>query len=791
MIDQKTLKTLEYDKILILLQNECVLEKSKEKVLKLKPNTKKEEVQYMLDLLEQINFVKDEYLVSFMEYFDDPSLAIKKAEILNTLSIKELLVIARLLRSSRIAKTSIENIESSKIDLVREIVSQIQFDQRLEEDIFSSVKNDTELQDNASSALYAIRKKIRNTNLSIKQKLDSFTKDQDINKYLQENIVTMRNDRYVIPVKQEHRGKVTGLLHDISTSRQTVYIEPIEIVELNNNLRALEVEEAEEVERILTEFTKNISKITDILYENVKTLINLDILNAKNIFTSKIRANKQNINDKGVVDIINGRHPLIDAKKVVKVSVSVGENYDILIVTGSNTGGKTVTLKMVGLFTLMTMIGLFLPADSETNIAIFKDVFCDIGDEQSIENSLSTFSSHIKNICNITDNANKDSLVLLDEVGAGTDPEEGSALAESIVNYLLEFRAKGILTTHYRALKEYPYRDKRTMNAKMEFDYNTLKPTYKLIVGDAGSSNALSVAEGLGLNSRIIEYAKNSLSKEKQHFDNIILQAEKSRLEYQNKVNEIDEILSKQKYLKDELEKERELLRKEKEKSASLAKIKARQIINEAKNEAEDILKELKDKLNQENLSMKDYIDASALKNKIETNFDSEEDVKDNIETIDIKDLSTLKVGQKVYVMTLGSIGIIKKINLTKKECIVQNGNMEFATSLKSVKFVKETKKNDKKDEKIKVNRTFTNKAFSGEIKLLGMSLDEALLELDNFISSAIIQNVEEIKIIHGKGQGILRKGIQAFLKTHPNIAEFRDGKYGEGETGVTFAKIK
>lgn len=791
MIEERTFLTLEYDKILNLISAECILEKSKQKALELKPVTDIKKVQYSLDVLEETFLVKNEYLVSFMEYFDEPSLAIKKASIENTLSIKELLIIARLLRSSRIAKTSVLEIESDKINLFKNIVSELDFDLNLENEILSSVKNESELNDTASNELYSIRRKIRSTNSEIKAKLDGFTKGAGVSKYLQENIVTLRNDRYVIPVKQEHRSKVAGLLHDISTSRQTVYIEPIEIVELNNNLRALEAEEAEEIERILIGFTRSISKIADILKKNTEILVNLDILNAKSVFCGKIRATKQTINSNGVVDIIDGRHPLIDAKSVRKVSVSVGEKYEILIITGSNTGGKTVTLKMVGLFTLMSMAGLFLPCESGSNIAVFKNVFCDIGDEQSIENSLSTFSSHIKNICEITENADSNSLVLLDEVGAGTDPEEGSALAESIVNYLLNQGAKGILTTHYRALKEYPFRDKRTMNAKMEFDYNTLKPTYKLILGDAGSSNALSVAEGLGLNKQIIEYAKKSLSKEKQQFDNIIREAEHNRQEYLNKKNEIEAVLFAQKEALKQIEKDKELISQEKEKSTYTAKIKAKQIVNEARNEAEELLKEIKQKLDSDNLSYKDYIEASSVKNKIDTNFDFEEEISEKQETLEIKDYTTLKEGQSVFVTTISSTAVVKKLNFKKKECIVLSGNMEIAVPFKTLKMLKNSKKVTQKQEKIKVNKAFSNNLFSSEIKLLGFNLDEALIELDTFISSAIIQGVEEIKIIHGKGQGILRKGIQNFLKTHPHIAEYRDGKYGEGETGVTFAKIK
>lgn len=792
-MEKKILETLEYDKVLSLIADKCLTSVGREKTLKIVPTTDLKKIEEYYNLLSDLTVVEIDFLLTPLKGFSDARKAIKKAMIGATLSIKELLEVCSVLTSSRIYKTTASQVPNDKIPTLYEFIQPLYFNQIVEDDLISSIASETELNDNASRDLMLIRRTIKRLNATIKEKLEGYMRSQTMQKYLQDTIVTMRNDRYVIPVKQECRSSVKGLVHDQSVSKATVYIEPLEIVELNNQLKTVMIEEIAEIERILKEFTKTIGGFAESLMESFEILTELDVLNAKNKFGYENNGIVPKINDKGKINIIKGRHPLLDKNKVVPISIDFGEDYDFVTITGVNTGGKTVTLKTVGLFSLMCMSGILIPAQDDTVISVFNDIFCDIGDSQSIENNLSTFSSHIKNIVEITQKAGAKSLVLLDEVGGGTDPDEGSALAIGVLDYLIKKGAKGIVTTHYGGLKEYSLTREKVAVALVEFDYDRMQPTYKLKMNAVGSSNALKIAQTLGLNSLIISCAEEHLSDDKKAFEKSL-----SRVESIIQKTEENEERSKQILAETQL-KQAEILEKEKELIArreSLernAKIEAKRIINNAREESEELLAEIKEILNSGRIELKDYIEAGKIKNQLGDkvyNSEKEETVSETYTKRKPTSLNELKVGQTVFVNSLSNIAVITKINPKKNEIAVSVGNINTNIKFSEI-MITDLKSNVKKNEKVSIKREYTNEITPTEINLLGQNVMEAIQNLELFIDRAVMGGVNEIRIIHGVGTGVLRKAVTEFLKTHANVEEFRFGKYGEGEKGVTFAKLK
>lgn len=785
----RTLKTLEYDKVMNLVSEYAVLKGTQRRLFSATPFSDFDEVTLALSKTEEAYKLLFDYGVGGVEFFDEPSEEIERAEKGSLLTLSELLRAARSLKSARIIRSAFTSVNDESIVLLPEIAASLYCDQYLEKEILSKVLSDEKLADDASEKLFQLRRKIKKLNEQIREKLNSYVHSSD--KYLQENIVTMRGDRYVIPVKSEYRSKIKGFVHDQSATGSTVFIEPVEVLELNNQLRVTTIEESAEVEEIIRDLSGKIGSVAQKILANAEFIRDIDEYSARAIYAYKTKSTKPVVNKRGVIDIKRGRHPLIDAKKVVPLDVRLGKEANYLLITGPNTGGKTVTLKLVGLFTLMAMSGLYIPASDESAISIFDHVFCDVGDEQSIEQSLSTFSSHVKNLVEITDGVNSSSLVLIDEIGAGTDPDEGSALAQAIIETLLNRGSYGIITTHYSKLKEYAYARDGIINASMDFNSETFAPIYKLNIGVPGTSNAIEIASRLGLNKDITDAATGLLSENKVSFENVLREAEKTRKLAEEERNELSESLLKAKEELAFIEREKEKIAEDKVKLFAQAKAESRRIVNEKIDEADELVEKIKDILNKEEISSGDIITARTLRNKLEEKK-YDENSQDSAPLM-LKPCSaeSVKCGDKVFVKSTGSYATITSINPKKNECFVQIGNMRMSVKIKDLFY------NDKKVEKPSNKKTTINlsvapvMSFSNELNVVGKRREEAIDETVKFLDNAVLVGANELRIVHGKGQKILRAAVHEVLRKTKAVDKFRLGKYGEGEDGVTIVTLK
>ncbi len=785
----------ELNKILSLVSEFAFLPGAKRKICSLEPQTDAVAVQKLLHLTEECEKLLFRYGAQKIEPFEEFVDELDRAKKGSALSCAELLKVATLLRSTRIAFHSITTIPDAEIKLILEYANRLYFDEGLEEDIGRTILNESQVSDFASDKLYTLRREIRVLNEKIRARLGEYLTGKE-GKYLQDGIVTMRNDRYVLPVKAEYKRSIKGFIHDRSATGATFFIEPEEILEMNNELKTLAIDEKEEVERILSELSRRVGLMADKLETDVDILEDIETFYARAEYGYKLSACKPKINEKGQVSIVEGRHPLIDRKKVVPVSLSLGKDYRILLISGPNTGGKTVTLKMVGLFCMMAMCGLFLPAKM-AEVSVFEDIYCDIGDLQSIEANLSTFSSHVTNIVDIVNKANERTLVLIDELGGGTDPEEGQALAKAVVEYLLSTRCVGVVTTHYTALKEYAFATKGIENACMEFDSSTLQPLYVVRLGLPGSSNALAISKRLGMKESILKSAMANLSSGAQSFEHIIRSAEDSRIKADEALKETNKIKREWETKLLALEEEQSRLKNEKEKFYSLAKAESRRIIHEKTAEAEELLGEIENIFAKQAISEADIIQARTLKNKLyNKSFEAFEEEMALPQYLPID--RSLKVGEKVFVKQMASEGVVQSVREEKKEAEVLCNNLRLRVKFGDLSFVVEKTKpvkkisSPKKKETVTVSKNLQKRTASGlEINLLGLTVGEAIPEVEAFLDRAVLANFEEVRIVHGMGTGKLRAGIHAHLKTNPVVAEFRLGKYGEGDTGVTIVKLK
>ncbi len=657
MFDKKSLNTLEYPKILAELSKFAQSQGGKKKALSLTPFESVSEAQDALNETAEADKVLFEYSLSPSFAVDDISDILIKAKKGATLAIGEILKVGRTLRTSRRLKKSILTVKDCP--LLYDMASRLFDNEPLENSVFDSFLSETEVADNATPELRQIRIRIRKLNDNVKTKLQLFITSPQYSKYLQDNIITMRGDRYVIPVKSDCKGTIPGLVHDQSASGSTLFVEPMQIVELNNELKVELVNEQQEIERILRNFSASIQGCADNIDWSYQLVVDMDMIFAKAQLARDYKAIRPELNEKGIIDIRAGRHPLIDARKVVPVSLGLAESDKMLLITGPNTGGKTVTLKLVGLFTLMAMSGLFIPA-KHANLSIFDGVYSDIGDEQSIEQSLSTFSSHIKNTISILDTMTSKSLVLFDELGAGTDPGEGAALAVSIAEHLLKVGAKSFITSHFNDLKEFSLVTPNVVAASMEFDSETFSPTFKLVMGAIGSSNALAIAKKLGLKNEIVESAKSKISVEKRQFDNVLTAAEQTRMKAAELVNEASiDRENAAKALKD-AENEKKRIAEKREKLDESIRKETKRLIENSVEEANDVLDRIKEILNKPQIEDKDLFDARKLKKQLETmsaQYEQEAVVEDE------RDDSPLKIGDNVYVKSLQKKGKLKSIN--------------------------------------------------------------------------------------------------------------------------------
>ena len=793
MINEKTLHKLQYFDILDAVAVHCISSLAQQKVRRLTPASTFLEATHLIEETKQA-YDLFQFESSFDLSVDDVSEACALARVGSCLSMGQLLQIMRVLRTARHLQSSLFVEYGVDTSLLKAKAYNLYNDRQLEEDVDFAILSEDEMNDKASDDLYAIRKRIKAINADIKQKLQSYTKNSELSKYLQDSIVTLRGDRYVIPVKQEYKSYVSGIVHDQSSTGATLFIEPMAIVQLNNSLREAVLDEKAEIQRILQAFTDRISPFAERIAATVDTISDIDVIFAKVKYALGNKCTLPILNDRGIVKLKKARHPLLDKQKVVPISVQLGDDYDIIVITGPNTGGKTVTLKTVGLMCVMAMSGLFVPCQEESVVSYFDDVLCDIGDEQSIEQNLSTFSGHITNLRDILNVCRQGHLVLIDEVGAGTEPNEGAALALAITDFLRRSGAKGVITTHYGRLKEYSLTTPRVENASMEFDLQTLAPTYKLIMGVPGSSNAIAIASKLGLRSDVIDFAKSNVSDEKLAFERVLQNADEIRREYEQKLESLAE---QQRQLQEEKKRAEKLngsLQNERDKLLSGSREEAKRIVAKAKEEASELITEIKEILNRDVISDKDLFAARNLAKRISNiEVEQEEDGDEIIFTGDRIDFASLKVGDVVYSQRMGVQVKILEIK-SKSRIKVKSGNLTTEVNAddlyESVSEVnKKTSRNYGGVHKTKTQ--INTRSVKNEINVIGKTVDEAIVIVDDFIDSAVVAGMTQVWVIHGMGTGRLRAGLHLHFRHHRNVAEFRLGVYGEGESGVTVLTLK
>lgn len=781
---EKTLKALEFNKILAEIASKASSVPAREAIMEIRPYNDQNYIEELLDEVAEADKIAFEYATNLSFAFDDISAILDKAEVMSVLTMGELLRVSKMLRVAYSVKNSIAKVPDDSLTRIKRIAASVYTDKELEESIESAIISDTEMHDRASEELRSIRIRIRKTGEQIKSKLYTYITSPTYAKYLQDNIVTVRGDRYVIPVKAEWRSAIPGLVHDQSGSGQTLYIEPMAVVELNNTLKTYILEEQAEIERILRAFTLKVSVAATDIRDSFTKIIKLDTVFAKAYYANSVRAVKPQMNTDGIIEISRGRHPLINPKTVVPTDVNLGKNFDLLFITGPNTGGKTVALKLVGLLTAMAMSGIFVPC-AEAVLNIFDEVYCDIGDEQSIEQSLSTFSSHVANISGFIEKLNANSLVLLDELGAGTDPTEGAALAMSIAQYIKDRGAKAIITTHYNELKEYAVVTPRAENASMDFDPLTYSPTYRLIVGTPGVSNALLIAGKLGLPAEIVQRAKEGIAEGKLDFENVISSMEEARHNAMENEEKSKEMLKTAEKTLKEAERERDRLFIQREKLNENVRKETKRLVEEAMGEANEIISAMRALL--DDPTEADLFKARKLKKSLEKYIVNEDNEFMGFgEEAD----GEISEGDAVLVKPLKAEGIVSKIDYRKNSAVVTLGKMNSTFKLDVLQKLKKAKKAEA-PVPVHTARKLDNEAFSPELNLIGMTSVEARAELQKYLDKAILKGVNELRIIHGYGTGKLRETVRNYLKSCSFVDSYRDGVYGEGERGVTIVRLK
>ena len=778
------LDKLEYSEIIKLISNYCKTYIGKETVLKLSPCFDSDEVSHLLEETTEamdISIKKSNIPVCEIPNID---IWIKQLESTNVLSAKALIDVATILKVSRELKEFFfkdPSFNTNSFSILFDYFNSLYVNKNIESTIFEKILDENTIADNASPKLSSIRKNKKKAEQAIRDKLDSIIHSSSYSKYLMEPIVTIRNDRFVIPLKQEYRNMIKGFIHDISSSGSTVYIEPLAIFEINNEINNLKIEENIEIEKILQNLSILLYKYTNELKNNVILIGKLDVLSAKVLYSKSIDGIKPTLNTQKYINLIAARHPLIDKNNVVPINIALGKNFNSLIITGPNTGGKTVTLKTAGLLLLMAYTGLYIPCNENSSICVFKNIFADIGDEQSISESLSTFSSHMTNIINITNNANENSLILLDELGSGTDPIEGANLAISILNYFYNMGCLVISTTHYQELKNYALITDGFENASSEFDIENLRPTYKLLIGIPGKSNAFAISQKLGLKQEILDNAYSLLKDDNIHIEDILKNIYDNKIQIEYEKQEIDKNLMQIQNLRKELEKENKDVKQKEQELIENAELEAREIILTAKDEVNEIIK----KLNNINGDLKT---ANNLRNTLNDKlkqFDVKKIENGNLEKKDIQ------LGMLVEVIPFNATGTVISLPNKSNEVQIQIGNTKMNISLSNLNKTKKTLTNENfSTTKVNRNNGSKSKYISPEINVIGQNVDEAIYIIDKYLDDCTISNISPIRIVHGKGTGKLREGIHAFLKKHPHVKSFRLGTFGEGEMGVTVVEL-
>ncbi len=792
-VKKKYLKTLELDKILELLGNEASIEDSRQKALEIAPETDFEKVGILLKNTEDAYIFMAKYQAPNFSGAKNVSNSLRRAQSSAVLSIGELIQVAETLRAIRAIKEWRDNCLSMENTSLEDYFLSLVPNKYLEDKINFAIKNEEELNDNASSTLYDIRRKISGKEAKLRENLEKIIKGPTA-KYLQEAIVTQRDGRFVVPVKAECKGQVSGIVHDTSSTGSTIFVEPMTVVETNNEIRVLKLREREEIDRILAELSAEAGSFCEGIISSFEALTELNLIFAKARLAYKMRACVPQINKQGVTYLKNARHPLINYKSVVPITVELGREYNTLVITGPNTGGKTVTLKTIGLLTLMTMCGLMIPCDDGSRVAVYDSVFADIGDEQSIEQSLSTFSSHMVNIISILKEADDDSLVLFDELCAGTDPIEGAALAKAILMRLAAYGSRVAATTHYPELKSYAIDADGVENASCEFDVATLKPTYRLIVGMPGRSNAFAISGKLGLDEDIIETAKGQIKEEDLRFERVVASLENARRQAEKERDIARKLRAEMAEAKKKSDiREHELALKN-EKLMEQTREKANAIIENARYKSSVLLNELeemKKAINAENSAKMAEKARGMFKNTLKELEDEANPVMSR--SVAGEAVTSLEKGDIVLIADINRDATVIEVKADKKQAYVMSGSIKMWTNFENLRLKSKNVPTTevKKTRKVSGITSRKDRVVSGEIDIRGQASDEAILELDNYIDSAILSGLETIRIIHGKGTGVLRKNVQAHLRHHKNIESFRLGTFGEGENGVTIATLK
>lgn len=773
------LEKLEFNKIKNTLSSYAQTNNGKKMCLDLYPSSNKEKVQKALDeTTEAVALIYRKGNLP-LETIGDISTYILNLKNQNFLSSKALLELATLLKTSKILKNYYFEKELNQTDSLTNYFDHLYTNPSIEEKIFSAIIDENTFDDRASNALYKIRQQMRNTKKEIKNKLQSLLNS----KYLQEPIVTIRQDRFVVPVKSEYQTEIKGFIHDTSSTGSTVFVEPISVFDLNNQLSELKNQENIEIEKILQILSSLFFDITNELENNFNLITILDFIFAKAKYSKELDCNCPKINNDKLIYLKNAKHPLLDQNIAVPITLEIGKTFSSLLITGPNTGGKTVTLKTVGLLTAMAQSGMHIPASDESSIYLFDNIFADIGDEQSILESLSTFSSHMTHIISILNEATSNSLVLVDELGSGTDPIEGASLALSILEYLKKHNITVLATTHYHELKEYALLTDGVENASCEFNLETLSPTYRLLIGVPGKSNAFAISQKLGLKQEILENAKKRINSDtaktedllKEIYDSkALIESEKEKtLQYSNKIEK----------LKQKLENETTDLEEHKKEYLQKAKQEAREILLSAKQEANDIIKEMEsEKNNSKNLN--------TLRNKLTSKLHEVNQSPDsNLEETTTLDESQIKPGAIVFVPKFNKNGTVLSYPNQSKKFNIQIDNIKTTLTPSQITIAKNTE--TKKEIITKKQSMFAPKNVKTELNVIGMNIEESIFLVDKFLDEAAVAKLETVRIVHGKGTGILGKGIQKYLKSHPHVKSYRYGIFGEGEMGVTVVEIK
>lgn len=784
-MQERNLRVLEFTKIRERLSEMAVSAMGKARIGGLVPSSRIEEVRAWQQETEEAGNVISYIGGNPIPEFSDIGHHLKMATVGGTLSQKALLQVGETLRAARSARSSLVT-DREDTPRITALARQLFTNRPLEEEIFNAILSEDEISDHASPELASIRRHIRQCNDRVRDKLNAIIHNPNMQKYLQDALITVRNGRYVIPVKSENRQNVPGLIHDQSASGATLFIEPMGVVEINNDLKQYLAKEKQEIERILAELTAKLAPDAQDMAHNLIVLSELDMIFAKAMLGKAMRATEPKLNDQGRINLMGARHPLIDPDKVVPSNLWMGQDFTTLVVTGPNTGGKTVTLKTVGLLTLMAQAGLQIPANYGSEISVFDEVYADIGDEQSIEQSLSTFSSHMTNIVYILKNVTPRSLALFDELGAGTDPTEGAALAMSILERLRKMGVTTLATTHYSELKAYALSQTGVENASVEFDVDTLRPTYRLSIGVPGKSNAFEISRKLGLPDEIIEDANQRLTNEHIRFEDVIANAE-----YHRQIAERERQLAEQAHRETQkIRDEAERLQKELEQQRSVmlkkAKEDAKKVLLKAQRESEQIISELKRSRSKDGAQLKEH-ELNEMRRKLQGSLDEMGEVLSTPVTR-VAPPKDLKPGETVELIHLGTKGTVITPPNDKGEATVQAGIMKMKVHVSQLRRMEETSKEKKKTgNKIQISA----RPASMEVDVRGMNLEEAIGEVDMFIDNAVLAGLKTVSIIHGKGAGILRSGIQQHLKRYPAVQEFRLGRFGEGEDGVTIVTLK